>query len=160
MPADDADKRDRMGNVAARRDIRRAEAARILGLLDSGELPDRARGWLLDGADSVNVRALATAPGGEPGEGIRLALLGEIAQELRLGFSSLQAARTFQAEEIIRARHFGADIGQQLYGLSNGYTDELVRNLRGFVARMIHGQHRGVSPTNYPWLDDERNFPQ
>jgi hypothetical protein len=138
MPADDAEKRDRLGNVASRRDIRRAEAARMLGLLDSEKLPDRARGWLLDGADTVNVRALATAPGGVTDEGIRVALLGEIAQELRLGFSSLQAARTFQAEEIIRAHRFGADIGQQLYGLSNGYTDELVRNLRGFVARLIH----------------------
>jgi hypothetical protein len=110
----------------------------MLGLLDSTELPARACAWLLDGADTANVRALATSPAGGAGEGIRLALLREIAQELRLGFTSMQAARTFQAEEIIRARHFGADIGQQLYGLSNGYTDELVRNLRGFLARVIH----------------------
>ena len=110
----------------------------MLGLLNSTELPDRARAWLLDGADTANVRALATSPAGSDAEGIRLALLREIAEELRLGFVSLQAARTFQAEEIIRARHFGADIGQQLYGLSNGYTDELVRNLRGFIARVIH----------------------
>lgn len=110
----------------------------MLGLLDSTGLPDRARGWLLDGADTANVRALASSPVGRLENGIRVALLREIAEELALGFPSLQAARTFQAEEIIRARHFGADIGQQLYGLSNGFTDELVRNLRGFVARVIH----------------------
>ena len=110
----------------------------MLGLLDSTELPHRARAWLLDGADTANVRALATSPPGGAAEAIRLALLREIAEELRLGFASLQAARTFNAEEIIRARHFGADIGQQLYGLSNGYTDEVVRNLRGFIARVIH----------------------
>jgi hypothetical protein len=138
MPADEADKRARMGNVAARHDIRRAEAARVLGLLDSTQLPDRARAWLLDGADTANVRALAASTVGVSAEGIRLALLAEIAEELKLGFASLQAARTFQAEEIIRARHFGADIGAQLYVLSNGYTDELLRNLRGFVARVIH----------------------
>jgi hypothetical protein len=110
----------------------------MLDLLDPDELPERARGWLLDGADTANVRALAISPSGAAAKGIRLALLREIADELRLGFASLQAARTFQAEEIIRARHFGADIGAQLYSLSNGYTDGLVRNLRGFVARVIH----------------------
>lgn len=109
----------------------------MLGLLDGTGLPDRARSWLVDGADTANVRALATSPISPDDEGIRMALLREIAEELRLGFPSLQAARTFQAEEIIRARHFGADIGRQLYGLSNGYTDELIRNLRGFVARVI-----------------------
>jgi hypothetical protein len=136
MPAHEADNADRPGNVAARHDIRRAEAARILGLLDGIGLPERARGWLVDGADTANVRALATSPIGLDGDRIRMALLREIAEELRLGFPSLQAARTFHAEEIIRARHFGADIGQQLYGLSNGYTDELVRRFRGVLARL------------------------
>lgn len=110
----------------------------MLGLLDSTELPHRARVWLLDGADTPGIRALTATSTRRDSDGVRLALLREIAQELGLGFSSLQAARTFQAEEIIRARHFAADIGQQLFGLSNGFTDELVRNLRGFVARVIH----------------------
>ncbi|MDQ1545944.1 MAG: hypothetical protein QOH69_848 [Actinomycetota bacterium] len=108
----------------------------MLGLLDGTALPERARAWLIDGADTRNVRALATTPIGPDGEGIRMALLREIAEELGLGFPSLQAARTFHAEEIIRARHFGADIGQQLYGLSNGYTDELVRRFRGVLSRL------------------------
>ena len=108
----------------------------MLGLLDGTALPERARAWLIDGADTRNVRALAATPIGPDGEGIRMALLREIAEELGLGFPSLQAARTFHAEEIIRARHFGADIGQQLYGLSNGYTDELVRRFRGVLSRL------------------------
>jgi hypothetical protein len=136
MPAEAADRRARPGNVAARRDIRSAEAGRVLGLLDSAELPARARSWIVDGADSPNVRALATAPADSATDGIRRALLAEIAAELGLSFGAVQEARTFQAEEIIRARSFDLDVGTQIYGLSNGYTDELVRRLRAFVARL------------------------
>jgi hypothetical protein len=138
MPAEAADKRPRAGNVAARRDIRRAEASRVLDLLDSSALPDRARSWLVDGTNSENVRALAAAPSDPSADGIRAALLGEIAAELGLGFATVQEARTFQAEEIIRARSFNLDVGSQIFGLSNGLTDELARKLRGFVARLTH----------------------
>jgi hypothetical protein len=135
MPADAADKRARPGNVAARLDIRRAEAGRVLGLLNSAELPERARSWIVDGADSRNVRALAAAPADSATDGIRRALLAEIAAELGLSFAAAQDARTFQAEEIIRARSFNLDVGTQIYGLSNGYTDELVRRVVRFFAR-------------------------
>lgn len=136
MPAEAADMRARPGNVAARRDIRRAEAGRVLGLLDSVELPERARSWIVDGADSRNVRALAAAPVDSAMDGLRRALLAEIAAERGLSFAAVQEARAFQAEEIIRARSFNLDVGTQIYGLSNGYTDELVRRLRAFVARL------------------------
>jgi hypothetical protein len=124
----------RAGNVAARRDIRLAEAARMLGLLDSGELPERATRWLADGADTPNIRALAAIT--SVAESPRFALVREITEELGLGFASQQAARTFEAEEIIRARSFNLDVSAQLYGLSNGFTDEMVRRLRGFVSRL------------------------
>ena len=135
MPPDPAQK-GRRGNVAAQYDIRRAEARRLLGMLDPGELPERARDWLADGADSTNVRALAD--GGSATDGVRIALLGEIATEFGLGFPSLQDARRFQAEEIMRARGFGAEVGTQIFTLSNGFTDELVGRVRGFFARLIH----------------------
>jgi hypothetical protein len=135
MPPDPADKR-RRGNVAAQHDIRRAEARRVLGMLDPGELPERARGWLTDGADSTNVRALAA--GESATDGVLTALLREVATEFGLGFGSLQDARRFQAEEIMRARGFGADVGAQIFTLSNGLTDELVGRMRGFFARLIH----------------------
>jgi hypothetical protein len=134
MPPDPAEKR--RGNVAAQYDIRRAEARRLLGMLDPVELPERARGWMTDGADSTNVRALA---GGESApDGVLTSLLGEVAAEFGLGFASLQDARSFQAEEILRARGFGADVGAQIFTLSNGLTDELLGRLRGFFARLIH----------------------
>jgi hypothetical protein len=136
MPAEAADKRSRGGNVAARRDIRRAEAGRVLGLLDSSELPERARSWIADGADTANVHALSATSADSATEGVRLALLIEIVAERGLGFSTLQDARTFQAEEIIRARSFDLDVSSQIYGLSNGFTDEWMRKLRGFVARL------------------------
>ena len=136
MPAEAADRRARPGNVAARRDIRRAEAGRVLGILNSAELPERARAWIVDGADSPNLRALAAAPSDSASDGIRRALLAEIAAELGLSFAAVQDARAFQAEEIIRARSFNLDVGTQIYGLSNGYTDELVRRMRALVARL------------------------
>jgi hypothetical protein len=136
MPAEAADKRARPGNVAARRDIRRAEAGRVLGLLDSAELPERAQSWIADGADSPNLRALAAAPVDAAADGIRRALLAEIAIELGLSFAAVQDARTFQAEEIIRARSFNLDVGTQIYGLSNGLTDELVHRVQRFFARL------------------------
>jgi hypothetical protein len=138
MPAEPADKRDGHGNVAARRDIRRAEAARILGLLDSAELPERALSWIADGAESPSVHALVVAPTDPASDGVRRALLGEIVTERGLGFSTIQDARSFQAEEIIRARSFNLDVGSQIVTLSNGYTDELVSKLRGFIARLAH----------------------
>jgi len=138
MPAEAADKRAAAGNVAARRDIRRAEASRVLGLLDSSGLPERAQNWIVDGADSSNVRALALAPVDAASERLRDALLTDIAAERDLSFASVQDARTFQAEEIIRARSFNLDAGSQLVSLSNAYTDELIQKLRGFVARVTH----------------------
>ena len=138
MPAESADQRARAGNVAARRDIRRAEAARVLGLLDSSSLPTRAQNWIVDGADSPNVRALSIAPTVAASERVRDALLTEIAAERGLGFASIQDARTFQAEEIIRARSFNLDVNSQIVSLSNAYTDELWQKLRGFVARLTH----------------------
>jgi hypothetical protein len=137
MPAEAADKRARAGNVAARRDIRRAAATGVLGLLESAELPARAQAWIADGADTPNVRALAAAPTDPASDGIRRALLEEIVAERGLGFARIQDARTFQAEEIMRARSFNLEVGSQIVGLSNGYTDELVQKLRGFVARLV-----------------------
>ncbi|HMH58904.1 MAG TPA: hypothetical protein VK537_06965 [Galbitalea sp.] len=108
----------------------------MLGLLPSSELPERARAWLADGADSVNVRALA---GGElANDGVRLALLKDIAAEFDLEFPTHQDARRFQAEEIIRSRHFGQNVSFQIYALSNGYTDELLHRLHRVMARLLH----------------------
>ncbi|HEY1530887.1 MAG TPA: hypothetical protein VGF80_08730 [Galbitalea sp.] len=138
MPAEAADTRGHHGNVAARRDIRRAEASRVLGLLSSEKLPARAQSWLADGADSESVRALAAAATETADEGVRLALVAEIAYERGLSFATLQAARTFEAEEIMRARSFNINVQSDIYGLSNGYTDEAVRKLREFVGRVLH----------------------
>ena len=80
--------------------------------------------------------ALAVAPTDPGSDRVRLALLGEIVTERGLGFSTIQDARSVQAEEIIRARSFNLDVGSQIVNLSNGYTDELVSKVRGFIARL------------------------
>jgi hypothetical protein len=136
MPAEAKGERGRSANVAARRDIRRAEATRMLGMLDVSDLPERAQRWLADGADSANVRALAA--GEAATEGVRSALVHEIATEFGELFTTTQDARRFQAEEIIRARTFDLDVGGQIFSLSNGLTDDLARRLRGFFTRVIH----------------------
>lgn len=118
----------------ARSDIRQSEAARMLGLLQAGDLADRARQWLSAGFDTANVRALAGAA--EATDGVRLALVGEIAAEHGLGFATIQDARRAHAEQIIRSIGAGEFATPQLYALSNGFTDEWMSRLRHLVARV------------------------
>jgi hypothetical protein len=108
----------------------------MLGPLDATGLPERAREWSANGADSTNVRALAGSDFAS--DGVRLSLLNSIVAEFDLGFATQQDARRFQAEEIMRSRQFGQDATVQIYALSNGYTDELVQRLHRVIARLIH----------------------
>jgi hypothetical protein len=120
---------------SARDDIRLAEAARMLGLLTVDGLTERAISWISGGVDTPNVRALARPS--EASDGVRLALVAEIAAELGVGFSTTQDARNAHAEQVIRSMHAGENIGGQIYALANGYTDELVSRLRLWLGRVL-----------------------
>ncbi|MCU1549723.1 MAG: hypothetical protein JWR36_283 [Glaciihabitans sp.] len=131
------------GVVAARRQIESAEAARVLGLPIPFDLSDGASRWVSDGIDTANSRALAGASADTP-EGVRLALLAELAEEIGVSFASTSEARTVHAEDIVRSMSAGEDAGGRLYALANGYTDELVGSIRGFIDRL----RRGSRPSN------------
>jgi hypothetical protein len=133
-PSSDAERR--VGSISlAFADIQLAEAARVLSLLETDGLGGRAVGWISDGIDTPTVRALAQSA--DAATGIRLALVAEIAAEFGIGFATLQDARRLYAEHIIRAMGTGDNFGGDIYALSNGYTDELVARIRGFVGRML-----------------------
>jgi hypothetical protein len=128
------------GLERAHEEIRVAEAARIVGLLDVTTLPQKAAQWVADGVTSANAQALAglaAADAVPSSDGLRSALLAETASDLGLGFATTQEARTLHAAEIIRAMSAGENAGAQIYGLSNGFTDEVTGRLRGFLARLL-----------------------
>jgi hypothetical protein len=107
----------------------------MLDQLDAATLPARAAAWQAAGIDSRNVRALAGASDPEVSDGVRSALLAEIAAEFDLGFATLQDARSVRALDIVRAMGEGEDVGTQIYGLSNGFTDEWTGKLKAFFTR-------------------------
>jgi hypothetical protein len=130
------------GPAVAREEIRRAEAARVLGLLDAADQPANAAQWLLDGIDTPNVHALAglAGPAGmDVSGGVKEALVAEIAADLGISFSTLQDARRVHANEIIRSFSQGDIESAQIYGLSNGFTDEWSAKLRRFFSRRLRG---------------------
>jgi hypothetical protein len=121
----------------ARDDVRKAEAARILDVLETANLPARAQSWLAGGIDTPNVRALAgLADSPEVSDGVRRALVAEIASDLGITFDSLQDARRIHAEHIIQTMSQGANLGPQIFALSNGVTDELTGRLRRVIDRL------------------------
>jgi hypothetical protein len=126
------------GVAAARRQIESAEAARMLGLPIPFDLSASASRWVSDGIDTANSRALAGASADTP-EGVRLALLAELAEEIGVSFVSTRDARAAHAEDIVRSMSAGEDAGGRLYALANGYTDEIVRSIRGFIDRLRRG---------------------
>ncbi|MCU1469498.1 MAG: hypothetical protein JWQ39_647 [Glaciihabitans sp.] len=122
----------------ARDDIRRAEAARMLELLVTDHLPERATRWIAEGADTANARALAQST--EASSGVRLALVAEIAAELGLGIASDQEARQVQAETIIRSISSGQNFSRDLFALSNSYTDAATGRVSQFLGRLLRGR--------------------
>jgi hypothetical protein len=130
----DADRVDRPGGGALS-DIRHAEAARMLGFLGADGLTERASRWLASGVDTPNVRALAE--GSDATDGVRLALVGEIAADLGIEFPTVQDARRVHAEQIIRSMSSGENVDLQIYALSNGFTDEFAARARRFIARLL-----------------------
>jgi hypothetical protein len=119
-------------------ELRSAEAARRLGLLDTRPLPALAAQWIADGIDSANVRALAgsNTSGANPTSQVLAELLGSVAREQNVSFATLQEARKVHAESLISLISRPAELGPQVFGLSNTVTDELADRARHFFARL------------------------
>ncbi|GAA4685576.1 hypothetical protein [Frondihabitans cladoniiphilus] len=121
--------------VAALREIRAAEAARILGLLPAGGLVDRAEGWAAAGVTQPEIVRLATdATVSDP---TALALLGQAAARLGLTFASTQEARKAYVDDVLPDLAGSPYVGSLTFTLSNNFTDELTRNTRGRLGRLF-----------------------
>jgi hypothetical protein len=116
----------------AHEEIRAAEAARVLGVLDPGPLPVRAVQWMNDGIDSRNVRALAEVVASDqtPGDEVLTALLAEIARDEHISFANRQEARALHSDTVIAMLRNPAEFSAHTYRFSNSVTDDIVAWLR------------------------------
>lgn len=117
-------------------ELRRAEAARVLGLLDPQTLPALANQWLVDGLESENVRALADA-NSKASQGVRLALLAEAAEEAGVHFASTAEARALHASSVIAAMATSANPSLVAMTFSNNYTDELSSRVSRAIGKVL-----------------------
>lgn len=122
------------GAATARAELRDAEAQRVLGLLAVGELPARARQWLVDGLEHEGVTALADS--GSETEPVRSRLLRETAEALGLAFATPRAAREHHAQVVIRSMTATSAASAALV-FSNGVTDAFEESARQRVTRLF-----------------------
>lgn len=116
----------------ALQDIRAAEAARVIGMLDVRDLPSRAERWMEAGIETSSIRALVDS---EPLS--RAILLSDVASELGLTFGSTQEARAVHARTVIDAMAESETPGVIAYHFSNNYTDDLSSRVRGAISRFF-----------------------
>jgi len=122
------------GAPTARAELRDAEAQRVLGLLAVGELPARARQWLVDGLEHEGITALADS--GSETEPVRSRLLRETAEALGLAFATPRAAREHHAQVVIRSMTATSAASAALV-FSNGVTDAFEESARQRVTRLF-----------------------
>ena len=116
--------------TAALKDLRAAEAARILGLLDTSTLAARAGRWVQQGLSSTATLELAATGDGAGGPQSPLVLLATVASEHGISIPDVGVARAVHAESIIGLAGAGGDISESLFDLSNSVTDGVTGGLR------------------------------
>ncbi|WP_157970512.1 hypothetical protein [Nakamurella deserti] len=116
---------DPTGRATALRDLRAADAARVLGLLDPATLPERARHWT--GQGLVTPAALALA-GGTGGTDRFPVLLATVAAEHGVSVADVPTARAVHAEAVLGMT--GAAFGPAVFELANTVTDGLTSRVR------------------------------
>lgn len=122
------------GSGTALRDLRAAEAARVLGLLDLGSLPGRAAVWVENGVDTPAARALAA--GGDGSQAVSpTVLVATLAAEHGVAIHDLATARAVHAESVIGLLGTGGDFPGAVFGLSNSVTDSVTGGVRRWWSR-------------------------
>lgn len=116
---------DPAGRATAIRDLRAADAARVLGLLDPATLPGRAQGWIAHGL--VTPAALALAGGTDRGDSATV-LLATVAAECGVSVDDVPTARAVHAEAVLGMA--GTEVGPAVFDLANSVTDGLTSRLR------------------------------
>ncbi|MEP6980362.1 MAG: hypothetical protein ABJA16_06320 [Nakamurella sp.] len=112
------------GHAAAVRDLRAAEAARVLGLLDPDALPTRARRWIESGIDTPAARALA-ASSWDPTQSNPTVLVATVASEHDVAIHDIAVAQAVHAQSVIGLIGQGGDFSGALLDLANSVTDGL-----------------------------------
>lgn len=106
----------------------------MLGMLAVGELPSRARQWIVDGLDHESVAALAAA--GAEIDPVRSRLLREAADALGLAFERPRDAREHHAQAVIRSMTATSAASAAL-AFSNGVTDAFEESARQRLGRLF-----------------------
>ncbi len=145
-------------------EIRAAEAARVLGMLDVTPLPTKAAEWIAAGIRYTSAVALAALA--RPGTGLantartraaddigpddidpdgtlRAQLLGNLAIECGIGFRTTAEARAVHANTVIAALRSANGTGTgtatpMIVDFSNNYTDELTERVKAALRRWFH----------------------
>ena len=126
----------------ALREIRAAEAARMVGVLDIAELPQQAQQWVVDGISQPSARALAALAGSVLAAAHnRAVLLATLASECHVNFANLAEARAVHADTVIRTMVTGGDFPRAVFDFSNSYTDHIASRL-GRALRRSFGRPR------------------
>ena len=117
---------------AALRDLGAAEAARVLGLLDTAALPARARRWVQLGLTTPAAAALAAGTPEAPVDNPAV-LLATLAAECGVSIHDPVVARSVHAEAILTMA--GQDQATSLFTFSNSITDGITGRLRRWWRR-------------------------
>lgn len=120
--------------LRALREIRVAEAGRMLGLLPAGSLVDRAAGWAAVGITSPGILRLAFAADVTNDEA--LGLLAHDAAALGLSFGSTREARAVYVGDVLPDLITSADPGTLSMTVSNNFTDEVTGTARRILGRL------------------------
>ena len=123
------------GFSVAIQQIRAAEAARVLGLLDTRGLADRAQRWVDAGITTEGAYRLSdTDSDADPSE---LALLiRQTAAETGVHFETTAEARSVHAISVIASMATSTDLTGDILRFSNNYTDEVTGKLSGAIRRL------------------------
>ena len=113
--------------------IRAAEAARVIGLLDDGLLVSRAPGWAVAGVESAALADLLAADTASD----RAASLAHVAADVDVHFATTSEARSEHALTVIDTMTKSGDLVADVMRFSNNYTDEVSGKLRGTFDRLF-----------------------
>jgi len=123
------------GFSVAIQQIRAAEAARVLGLLDTDRLAARAQQWVDAGITTEGAYRLSDADSDTSPDELA-ALVKQTAAETGVHFSTTAEARAVHAQSVIASMATSADLTGDILRFSNNYTDEVTGKLSGVIRRL------------------------
>jgi hypothetical protein len=114
--------------------IRAAEAARMIGLLDDAVLVAQADDWVAAGVESDSLTTLVS---GETTPALRAGLLADVAASVGVHFATRSDARSVHAMTVIDQMTKSGDLVGDVMRFSNNYTDEVSGKMHGAFGRLF-----------------------